>query len=79
MTVAGTGVRFVDIDEDSIERFGQWPWPRTLVAGLIDRAHAMGAKAMVFDIVFSNPTAPRPRRWAIAGRTAPPTTRRAPS
>lgn len=55
MTVAGTGVRFVDIDEDSIERFGQWPWPRTLVAGLIDRAHAMGAKAMVFDIVFSEP------------------------
>ena len=30
----------VAIDEDSIARFGQWPWPRTRVAELIDRIGA---------------------------------------
>src|SRR5262249_43390469 len=27
----------VAIDEESLERLGQWPWPRTLVASLFDR------------------------------------------
>ena len=30
-------VRIVDIDEDSLARLGQWPWPRTEVARLVDR------------------------------------------
>src|SRR6185295_16144574 len=25
-------VRYVDIDEESLKRIGQWPWPRTTVA-----------------------------------------------
>jgi len=32
----------VAIDEASLERFGQWPWPRTLIAQLIDRLRAAG-------------------------------------
>jgi len=27
----------VSIDETSLERYGQWPWPRTRLAQLIDR------------------------------------------
>ena len=27
-------VRIVDIDEESLKRLGQWPWPRTRVAAL---------------------------------------------
>ena len=27
---------FVDIDEHSLERIGQWPWPRTIFARLVD-------------------------------------------
>ena len=31
----GLPVRIVDIDPESIARFGQWPWPRTRLAGLV--------------------------------------------
>lgn len=46
-------VAVVDIDEASIERLGQWPWPRTEMVTLTDRLAAAGAAAVVFDIVFS--------------------------
>jgi hypothetical protein len=31
-------VLMVDIDETSLARFGQWPWPRPLLARLVDKA-----------------------------------------
>src|SRR5690606_2946726 len=34
---AGAPVVVVDIDERSIAKIGQWPWPRTTVAALVDR------------------------------------------
>ncbi len=43
----------VDIDEASIRAIGQWPWPRTKMAALTDKLAAMGAKAIVFDVVFA--------------------------
>ncbi len=46
-------VRIVDIDEASLERLGQWPWPRTRLAELVDRLNAAGAAAIGFDVVFS--------------------------
>lgn len=53
--LAGEGVVIVDIDEESIKRMGQWPWPRTEVAKIPERLRALGATAVVFDIVFSEP------------------------
>jgi len=46
-------VVIVDIDEKSLAELGQWPWPRTLVAQMVDRLMAEGAAAIGFDIVFS--------------------------
>ena len=46
-------VRVVDIDDESIERIGQWPWPRTQIATLVERLHDNGAAAISFDMVFS--------------------------
>jgi adenylate cyclase len=43
----------VDIDEKSLERLGQWPWPRTLVAELLRRIDAGGPKAIGLDMVFA--------------------------
>lgn len=45
----------VDIDEMSMGRedIGQWPWPRNIVADMVDRLDAMGARAIVFDMVFA--------------------------
>ena len=48
-------VRIVDIDEESLKRIGQWPWPRTVLADLVDKLSAGGAAAIGFDMVFPEP------------------------
>ncbi len=57
-----TPVRIVDIDDDSIERFGQWPWPRTLLAKLFNRLDELGAAAIAFDILFLDADRTTPSR-----------------
>jgi adenylate cyclase len=54
-------VRIVDIDNDSINRYGQWPWPRSLEAELLDKLRGAGAAIVVFDIVFSEPDRTSPK------------------
>jgi adenylate cyclase len=49
---AGAPVAVVDIDEASIAKLGQWPWPRTTLAQLVDRLGQAGAATVAFDIVF---------------------------
>ncbi len=46
-------VLIVDIDEKSIEQLGQWPWPRTTIAQIIDKLAEMNAKVIGFDVVFA--------------------------
>ncbi len=48
-------VRIADIDEESLKRFGQWPWPRTLLARLVDRLADAGARVVVLDVVLAEP------------------------
>jgi adenylate cyclase len=48
-------VVIVDIDEASLKELGQWPWPRTLLAEIVDRVTQRGAVAIGFDIVFPEP------------------------
>ena len=48
-------VRIIDIDEPSLARFGQWPWPRSLIADLTQRLMEAGAAAVAFDLVFVEP------------------------
>lgn len=48
-------VRVVDIDEASLQRLGQWPWPRDRLAALVDRLQAYGAAVIVFDVLFAEP------------------------
>src|SRR5579863_1289429 len=55
-------VRIVDIDDDSLARFGQWPWPRTLLAKLVNRLTEGGAAAIAFDILFIEPDRTSPAR-----------------
>ena len=45
-------VRVVDIDEASLSRFGQWPWPRDILAKLTDRLAELGAAAIGYDVLF---------------------------
>lgn len=55
-------VRVVDIDDESLDRIGQWPWPRTVVARMVRRLHAAGAAAIVFDMIFAEPDRTSPNR-----------------
>ena len=50
-------VRIVDIDDKSLARVGQWPWPRSTIAQVVDRLRQHGAAAIAFDIVFAEPDA----------------------
>ena len=49
-------VAIVAIDEESIDCYGRWPWPRTLLARLIDRIAAAGAAVVALDIILSEPS-----------------------
>jgi adenylate cyclase len=48
-------VTIVDIDEASLARLGQWPWPRSVLASLVNRLTQDGAAAIGFDIAFAEP------------------------
>ena len=48
-------VVIVAIDEASLARIGQWPWPRTKLADLVAKLSAAGARAIAFDVLFSEP------------------------
>src|SRR6478752_5333433 len=48
-------VTIVDIDDKSLEKLGQWPWPRTRIADLVTELTRLGAVVIAFDVVFSEP------------------------
>lgn len=70
-----TAVRIIDIDEASLARLGQWPWPRSRIAELVRRMQEAEAAAIGFDAVFAEPDRTSPRAvsqdWPL-----PPETRR---
>jgi len=49
----------VDIDEGSLEAmakdYGRWPWPRQIFAEFVENLQEQQPKAIVFDILFSDP------------------------
>jgi len=63
-------VKIVDIDDASIAKFGQWPWPRSVIANLVAKLQAEGAAVIAFDVVFSEPDRTAPARvysnWDLA-------------
>ncbi|EIG60853.1 adenylate/guanylate cyclase domain-containing protein [Bradyrhizobium canariense] len=50
---AARPVTIVDIDDKSLAKLGQWPWPRTRIADMIQNLTSNGAVAIGFDVVFS--------------------------
>lgn len=54
-------VKVVDIDEPSLAKHGQWPWPRYKLADLVKRLNEHGAAVIVFDILFLEPDRLSPR------------------
>jgi len=46
-------VRIIDIDDESIKRIGQWPWPRTVLAEMNDRLTNAEVAVIAYDVIFS--------------------------
>ncbi len=48
-------VRIADIDDATLQKYGQWPWPRSLLARLVDRLKEEKVSVAAFDILFAEP------------------------
>ena len=67
-------VALVDIDNASLAALGQWPWPRTLLADLVEKTAAAGARVIGLDLTLSEPdrTSPSELRRMLASAGVPP-------
>jgi len=51
--IQSQNIGIVTIDEKSIEKYGQWPWKRDVIADLIIKLREQGAGVIVIPILFS--------------------------
>lgn len=61
---ASGGVVLVAIDDLSLVAMGQWPWPRSALADIIERIAAQKPAALVVDELFPEPDRLSPRLLA---------------
>ena len=45
----------ISIDDRSLQQLGQWPWPRSTHARLLDRLQQAGAQRVALDLMFPEP------------------------
>ncbi|MBJ7310910.1 CHASE2 domain-containing protein [Rugamonas sp. CCM 8940] len=62
-------VQIIAVDEAALKRYGQWPWPRTRLAELIDRAAAQRPLVIGLDLLMPEPDGASPE--ALAAQLAP--------
>jgi PAS domain S-box-containing protein len=66
--VASDAVVIVDIDDASLARYGQWPWPRSLLAQLLTGIKAGGAASIGLDFILAEPDRTSPAAGAHSAR-----------
>jgi len=59
----------IDIDDESLDKIGRWPWPRRYHAKLIDTLSECGAKAVIMDIIFTERFKDRPKEDYILAKS----------
>jgi adenylate cyclase len=64
-------VRIIDIDDDSLKRLGQWPWPRNRMAELTTRLQASEPAVIAFDVLFAEPDRTSPRAMLDVWHASP--------
>ncbi len=69
-------VVIVDIDDESLQQFGRWPWPRTRLAQLISATHRLGALAVGLDIIMPEADSQSPESLLAERADATPELRR---
>jgi adenylate cyclase len=60
--VTATPVTIVAIDDASLAKLGRWPWPRSLVADLVQKIAAFSPRAIGLDMVMPEPDPLSPER-----------------
>jgi adenylate cyclase len=69
-------VLVVEVDRESLAALGPWPWPRSLLAGLVERLAQAGAAALALDLLLEGPDRNSPAE--LAARLTQATGRRPP-
>jgi len=54
-------VRIIDIDEESLAKIGQWPWPRSRIADMVERLRQAEVAVVGFDVLFAEPDRTSPK------------------
>lgn len=49
-------ILFVNIDDESIQALGEWPWSRDIIADCLLRIRELGAESVVFDVEYLSPS-----------------------
>ena len=52
---AAERIAIVAIDDDSIRKIGRWPWPRSILADMVDRLAAAKAKVIGLQVFLNEP------------------------
>jgi HD-GYP domain-containing protein (c-di-GMP phosphodiesterase class II) len=61
----------VALDDESLARYGRWPWPRARVAELLTRIADQHPASVGIDIIFAEPELPTPAGPARTGASGP--------
>lgn len=48
-------IQVVAIDDESVRQLGNWPWPRSVHARMIETLHQAGASVVVYNVMFPEP------------------------
>jgi signal transduction histidine kinase/CHASE2 domain-containing sensor protein/CheY-like chemotaxis protein len=56
----------VDFDEETLTRYGQWPWPRNRLSHLLQKINDLGPKSIGLDLILSEPDRTSPKNWKAA-------------
>ncbi|MDR0239375.1 MAG: adenylate/guanylate cyclase domain-containing protein [Deltaproteobacteria bacterium] len=54
----------INLDEQTLAKYGQWPWPRFLVAELLQAIVGLGAASVGVDVLFIEEDRNSPRQFA---------------
>jgi len=57
---APSDIIIIAIDEESLKELGRWPWSREVHARLLQQLTRENARAVAFDIIFSEPSITNP-------------------
>ena len=52
---AAENIAIVAIDDESIQKIGRWPWPRSVLAEVVDKLSAAKARVIGLQIFLSEP------------------------